>query len=205
MEVVMKTKSLLIVLLIGLVALFFTGCAKVPQEKVDAAKMAVEEAKTAEANRYMTQEFNAAQDSLNAATAEIEKQNAKFALFRNYDKAAKELDAAKMIADEAKAKTAVRKQEVKKEAEDLLAQINVALEETKKLLKKAPRGKGEKAAVQMIESDLTAVETGLGEITNLLTAGDFLSAKEKAQASMNKVTSLKEEIQTAIDKKKGKK
>jgi hypothetical protein len=205
MEVVMKTKSLLIVLLIGLVALFFTGCAKVPQEKVDAAKMAVEEAKTAEANRYLPQEFNAAQDSLNAATAEIEKQNAKFALFRNYDKAAKELDAAKMIADEAKVKTAVRKEEVKKETEGLLSEITMALEETKKLLKKAPRGKGEKAAVQMIESDLTAVEAGLGDVNNLLTSGDFLNARDKAQASLSKVNSLKTEIQTAIDKKKGKK
>lgn len=203
MEVGMKFKSFLVVLMIGLIAVFFAGCAKVPQEKVDATKAAVEEARAAEANRYLPEQFNAAQDSLNAATAEIEKQNAKFALFRNYDLAAKQLDAAKMIADEAKVKTAIRKEEVKKEAETLLSEITVALDDAKKLLKKAPRGKGEKAAIQMIESELTAVETGLGDVNAVLTSGDFLSARDKAQASLTKVNSIKEELQTAIEKKKG--
>lgn len=199
----MKFQSILIVLLIGLVALFFSGCAKVPQELVDAANMAIEEAKTAEANRYLAQEFNTAQDSLNAAMTEIETQNGKFSLFRNYDKAAKALEAVKTVADEAKVKTAARKEEVKAEAEGLLTEINATLADTKKLLKKAPRGKGEKAAVQMIESDLTAVEAGLTDVTTLLTSGDFLGAKDKAQASLSKLNSLKNEIQTAIDKKKG--
>jgi len=199
----MKGKSVLLVLLIGLVALFFSGCADVPQEKIDSAKAALEAAKTAEADRYLKDEFNAAQDSLNAAMAEIEVQNGKFALSRDYDKAAKALDAAKMQADESASKVAARKDEVKAEVESLIPQLTAALEETKKLLKKSPRGKGEKEAIQMMGDELAAVEAGLPQINNLLTSGDFLAASDRVNAGLKKVNSINEEIQTAIAKKKG--
>jgi len=196
-------KSVKIAVLIILVALFIAGCAKAPQEAVDAAKAALENARAGEADRYLADEFNQAQDAFNAAMAEVETQNGKFALTRNYDEAVNGLNSAKMMAEEALAKTGARKEQVKEEAENLLNELNTALTETKKLLKKAPRGKGEKEAVQMIESDLKAVEAGLSDITSLSASGDFMGAKTKAEAGLSKVNSLKAEIQAAIAKKKG--
>lgn len=199
----MKSKSLLLIVFVALLALLLSSCAKAPQEKVDAAKAAIEAARAVEAHRYLPDEFNAAEDALKEALAEIEVQNGKFAFTRNYDKAALGLDAAKNMAEEVIAKVDARKEEVKEESNALLGELTNALEEAKKLLKRAPRGKGEKEAVQMIENDLNAVERSLVDINSLLESGDSMGAKDKAQAGLSKVNSLINELQTAIAKKSG--
>lgn len=197
----MKSKSLLLIVFVAIFALLLMSCAKAPQEKVDAAKAAIEAARAVEAHRYLPDEFNAAEDALKEALAEIEVQNGKFAFTRNYDKAAQGLDAAKSLAEAVTAKVDARKEEVKGEANALLGNLTTALEDAKKLLKRAPRGKGEKEAVQMIENDLNAVERSLTDINNQFNRGDFLGAKEKAQAGLTRVNSLINELQTAIAKK----
>lgn len=191
--------SLGVVLMLALVS----GCAKAPQEAVDAAKAALETAKQAEADRYLADEFKAAQDSLNAALAEIETQNSKFALTRNYDKAAKLLEAATSLANSANSKVAAKKDEVKAQAEQLMGDLQKGLTDAKALLKKAPKGKEGREALEAIQSELTTVETSLTEVTTLLTNGDFLSAKDKLTAGLQKVQQITDELNQAIAKKRG--
>lgn len=62
---------------VAVAALMFTSCAKAPEVEINNAKAAVEAVKTIEAARYVPAEFNALQDSLNAALLEVENQNAK--------------------------------------------------------------------------------------------------------------------------------
>jgi len=107
-------------------------------------------------------------------------------------------------ANDAVAQAAVKKEEVKKEAEGILAQITPAIENVKKLMKKAPRGKEGRAALEAINSDLAAVEASVAEVNTAMTNGDFLTARDKAQANLQKLNSLAEELQAAINKKLGK-
>src|SRR4030042_4119823 len=109
----MSVKSLLTFVAVVLVMAFMVGCAKPPQADLDAAKAALEAAKAVGADRYVANIFNAAQDSLNAASTEIEAQNSKFALGRNYKKAQALLAAVTRLANEAKDKTEDGKEEVK--------------------------------------------------------------------------------------------
>ncbi|HQG45659.1 MAG TPA: DUF4398 domain-containing protein [bacterium] len=200
----MKVKALVTVLVVVFAMALMLGCAKVPQQELDAAKAALDAAKAAEADRYVPELFNAAKDSLTAATAEIEKQNSKFALFRSFKRAKDLIAKVTTGANDAVAQAAVKKEEVKKEAEGILAQITPAIENVKKLMKKAPRGKEGRAALEAINSDLAAVEASVAEVNTAMTNGDFLTARDKAQANLQKLNSLAEELQAAINKKLGK-
>jgi hypothetical protein len=199
----MKVKTLVAVLVVIFAMTLIVGCAKVPQQELDAAKAAVDAAKAIEADRYAPELYNAVKDSLNAVTAEIEKQNSKFALFRSYSKAKTMLAAALTAANTAKETAVANKEKVKLEAADLLAKIGPAVDDVKKVMKKAPRGKEGKAALEAMSADLTAVEAAVAEANTAVANGDYLTARDKAQASLQKVASINEELQQAIAKKKG--
>ncbi len=197
----MRIKFFLTLLTVCMLA-FVVGCAKAPQEAIDAANAALEAAKSAEADRYATAEYSAAKDSLDAANAEVEKQNSKFALFRNYGDASRILQSAVNAANAAASAAATNKEQVKAEAEQLMAQAQTAVTEAKGLMKRAPRGKEGRAALDLIQSDLSAVETQLSEAGSAMTSGDFLTARDKSKAALDKVNSIKDELMQAIGKKK---
>jgi len=200
----MSNKNFIVSFVLVVLMLFVFGCAKAPQQDVDAANVAVQAAKDAEADRYLPDEFKAAQDSLNAAITEIETQNSKFALTRKYDKAKKSLAAATAMANDLNAKIAARKEEVKAEAQQLMVDLQTALTDAKKLMKKAPKGKEGREALQAMENELMVVETSIGEVNTLMENGDFMGAKDKLAAGKQKVDSIIEELNMAIEKvKKG--
>jgi hypothetical protein len=200
----MFKKFLVVVLGLLLVVVAFTGCAKAPQAVVDSTKAALDAAKAAEADRYLPSEFRAAQDSLSAAMTEIETQNAKFALMRSYKKAAASLEAATQQANAVSAKVADAKAAVKAEVEQKIVELNAAVEDAGKLLKKAPRGKESREVLTAIKADIDAVVAAQPEIAATLENGDFLTAKEKVNAGLAKIKSVVDELNAAIAKKKGK-
>ncbi len=181
---------------------FVAGCAKAPDPaRIDAVKAAVQAAKAAEADRYVPAMYNAANDSLNAALAEIEKQNAKFALFRKYGVATHLLQVAEEKAKEAAQAAEVKKEEVKNEATGLIQQGTDAVAQVKKLFAKAPRGKEGRQALELIKGDITTVENTLAEATAAMDKGDYLTARDKAKAALDKANSLTSELQEVISKK----
>jgi Skp family chaperone for outer membrane proteins len=196
----MRGKTFLSVIGLVLALALMAGCAKAPQETVDAAKAAIEAAKAAEADRYLADQFNAAQDSLNAALTEIAAQDSKFALTRNYDRAKALLESAISAAKAAQDGVAAKKEEVKAEAATLLTSAQTAVEETKNLLAKAPRGKEGREVLEQMQTELSGVEGSLAEANNALNSGDFLGARDKAKAAIDKANSLSQELQEAIDK-----
>lgn len=198
----MKAKTLLSSL--GIVVLMFVmGCKEAPQQLLADADAAMQAAQTAEANRYATDLFNAAKDSLSAAQAEVEQQNSKFALLRNYDRATALLNSAIAAFKSASDAAATNKEAVRTEADTLMAQVAPKIEAAKKLMAKAPKGKEGRAALEMIQADINAVESSLSEAQNAMTSKDYLTARDKAQAAMSKIDSVIQELENAIGKKMG--
>lgn len=187
---------------LGAIAILATSCAKAPQMEIDAAKAAVESAKAAEANRYTPAEFNAVQDSLNAAMTVVEEQNSKFALFRSYKNAKVQLENVAILAATVKENAGVRKEEVKNEVQTTLTETTTLIEEVKNLITKAPRGKEGKAALEAIQGDLAIVEASLTEVSTLVNNGDYLTAQDKVNAAKQKAESLKMELEEVINKVK---
>ncbi len=197
----MSKKHFLLTLAVVVVLSLVIGCAKAPQQEVDAAKAALEAAKTAEGDRYLPDEFNAAQDTLNAALAEIETQNSKFALTRNYGKAKQLLASALNLANKVGTDVAAKKEEVKAEVTQKVTDLSTAIEESKALWKKAPRGKEGREILEAMKSDIATVETSIPAVNALVEKGDFLAAKDKVNAALAKINSIKEELTNAIAKK----
>lgn len=198
----MKRNFALMIAGLSAIALLATSCAKPPQVEIDAAKAAVEAAKAAEANRYIPAEFNALQDSLNSALTMVENQKSKFALFRSYKDAKAKLITVTTLAETVQTNAGIRKEEVKAEVQQSIAEANTLVQEVKDLIAKAPRGKEGKEALEAIQNDLTLVEASLAEVNTLVNNGDYLTAQDKVNAAKETAMGLKTELEEAIAKTK---
>lgn len=183
---------------------FLSSCGKVPQEKIDAANAAIEAAKTAQADIYVPAEFAAIQDSMKVINTEVEKQKSK--LFKRFKVANQKLDALMPLAKQVEEHAVARKEEVRKEAEGLLAEITTILDENKTLMKKAPRGKEGAAVLEQIKNEMAAIETSYAEAKGMYDSGAYMDALNKLKAAKESATSINTELKDAIAKtKKGKK
>ena len=196
-------KKLLVVLASLALVASLTACAKAPTEEINATKAAVDAAVAEGAQQYTPEDYKMVADGLAAANAEIKVQEEKF--FKNFDKASQILAKTKADAVALKGKVAARKEELKKAAIATMAQANTELVAAKELLAKAPKGKGSKAEIEAMTTDLAGVEAMIPEVEPLIAKGDFIGANEKANASLARITAVKTEVQAAIDAKAGKK
>jgi len=197
----MKRNLLLTLVAFAGMALLFTSCAKVPEAEMANAKAAVEAAKAAEADRYIPQEYRALQDSLNVAMTAVENQKSKFVLFRSYKKSTAQLNNVITLGNTVKENAGIKKEQVKTEAQQTLAEATTLVTEVKDLIAKAPKGKEGKEALEAIKSDLALVEASLAEVSTLINNGDYLTALDKVKAARDKAQSLKTELEDAIARK----
>lgn len=201
----MKRNILLTIAALAGMTILFSSCAKLPEAEMAAAKASVEAAKAAEADRYIPQEYRALQDSLNTAMTEVETQKSKFVLFRSYKKVTVKLNNIVTQGNTVKENAGIRKEEVKNQAQQTLAEATTTVAAVKELILKAPKGKEGKEALEAIQSDLALVEASLAEVSTLINNGDYLTALDKVKAANEKANSLKTELEEAIARKSMKK
>ncbi len=193
----MKNKVLIGLATFMMVA-FLSSCGKVPQAEIDAANAAIEAAKTAEAAVYIPTELAAVQDSMTAIMADVEAQKSK--LFKKFGPVKEKLAAVVTLANQVAANAAVKKEEVKKEAETLLNDIKAVIEENGKLILKAPRGKEGAAVIEQIKADMATIDASVVEAQGLFDKGSYMDALNKIKAAKDKATSINTELKDAIAK-----
>lgn len=176
------------------------GCAKVPEEAIQSTSLLIDDARSQDADVYAPEIFSAARDSFQAAQTEIDLQQGKFALSRNYDSAERLLTSATQLAREASETGTVRKQEMRTETENLLLQAKEAATEARMLLTKAPAGKEGRIALVAIRTDVDSLSGMFAEVESLLTQGNVKSAHDQAQIALDRAQGLTQELQHAVDK-----
>lgn len=197
-------KGLLKLVTLSVLVITLASCAKVPQTDIDAANVAIEAAKKAGADRYVPASFQAAVDAQKSGLAQVEEQNAKFALFRNYDAAKTTLTSVTTLSNKAVEETTARKEALKAEVTKAVADLTASIAANKELLKKAPKGKEGKAAVEAIGQEIGVVETVLTEVSAGLTNNeDILTLSEKVKPAVEKAAAINTELTTVIEKAKG--
>ena len=199
----MKTKFFVSMLSTGVAIFLLSGCQKAPQAEIDSAKASVEAAQAAEANKYLAADYQAIQDSLNSALAMIEEQNSKSSLARKYDEPKRLLAVVNEMANNAVSKTQLRKDELKAQNDAIITEVNAMLEENKALVLKAPKGKEGKAALDLIQQDIVAIEASIAEAASLIASGDILSANDKLTVAKEKAVAINTELNDAIAKAQG--
>ena len=181
------------------------SCAKAPQAEIDAANVSIEAAKTAGADRYAPESFNAASEALKTAVTAVEEQNAKFALFRNYDAAKTTLTSVGTLATKAVDETTAKKTALKAEVTQAVTDLTALIVADKELLAKAPKGKEGKAALEAIGQEIAVVETVNTEVTaGVANNEDILTLSDKIKPAVEKAKAINTEL-TDVIAKKGKK
>ena len=183
--------------------LLLISCAKVPQADVDAAKLSIEAAKKAGADRYAPASFQTAAYALRSGLAQVEGQNAKFALFRNYVAAKTTLTSVTTLSNKAVEETTIRKEALKTEVTDAIAELTATIAADKELLAKAPKGKEGKLAIEAIGLEIRVIETVLTEVSAGLTNKEnILTLSEKVKPAVKKAKAINTELTEVIAKTK---
>ena len=190
-----RVSSVLVALaFIGLVA----GCSKSPKAQYDAGKEAVEQARLAEAEKYAPELFKEATDSMNAATVEMQNQDGKFSAFRSYGKAEKTLIAASQIAEKAALEAAAEKERVRVADSVLIAEIDSLILQTNNAIQAAPKGKGSRIDLKVMQADIDAATVALNDAREQYLTGDYMGASERLSAVKQQVVDVKGSIESAI-------
>lgn len=198
------TKRVLSVLaILAMMLLVVAGCSKPPEAEMQAAQVAIDAARTAEAEQYAGASWRAAQDALNAANAAKQEQDSKFALFRSYGASKEMFVSAASLAGKASTDAAAEKERMRIEVEGLLAQGQTAFDAASAALAKAPVGKGNKADIELIKNDLMGVSAAFDDAKADFAAGKYISAKSKVEGVMGSAQRITAEIASAAAKKAG--
>ena len=198
-------KGLLKLVAFSVLVVTLASCAKAPQAEIDAANVAIEAAKTAGADRYVPESFNAASEALKSAVTAVEEQNSKFALFRNYDAAKTTLASVNTLAAKAVEETTAKKAALKAEVTASLTELGTLIAGDKELLAKAPKGKEGKAALEAIGQEIAAVETVSTEVTAGVTNNeDILTLSGKVKPAVEKAKAINTELTDVTAKAKTK-
>ncbi len=198
----MKNFFKLAVVGIFLVSLF-SSCAKQPTEAIDAAKTAIAAAEKEGAAIYSADELKKLNDDLQAALDEVNTQSKKF--FKGFGTAKEMLAKVQADAEALKAAVPAKKEAAKNAALQAQTDAQAAITEAKAMLEQAPKGKGTKADIEAMKSDIAGLEASFPEIQAAIDAEDFLGASAKAATIKEKAAAITEQIKAAIEKVKGKK
>ena len=180
------------------------GCSKAPEAQLKASEDAIQGAQLAEAEQYAPSAYRQALDSLNTAKAEIQKQDSKFSLFRKYGQSEQMLVSAQKLAEQAQTQAVAEKEQARLRDSVLVANVEGLLATAKTELASAPKGKGTRADIELMKTDLTAAETAYAVAVSDYQAGKYLAAEAKFKAVESQVNRIRQEIEAAKQKVSGK-
>ncbi|MEZ5072173.1 MAG: hypothetical protein R2751_14740 [Bacteroidales bacterium] len=171
-----------------------------PQTEIDAANAAIEQTKTAGADVYVHESFVALQDSMNHVMVRLEGQKSKF--IKNYGTSKEELAAVTRYAADVQQQTEARKEELKVEIQNTIAEVKTLIESNRQLILEAPKGKEGTSALVAIKGEVDAIETAINETSTLFETGEYLATLDKAVAAKEKANAINLELTEVIAKYK---
>lgn len=191
-------------LIVALLTLGLVACQEPPTAPLTQAEQALTSANQAEASTYASAELTAADDALAAAKAEINTQNEKFALFRNYEEATRLIADAQSKAEAAQAAAVAGKEQARNEANAALGEAEAAVTSAETLLAELGacprRPKGFAADLETMQGRVDALKTELQSIRDAIQSEQFNNAKTQAEALRGQVQPLIDDM-TAVKEK----
>ena len=192
-------KALLAVIAISLIVM--AGCSKPPEAEMAAAQSALNNAKAAEAEQYAPQAFRMLSDSLNAANAKKTEQDGKFALVRSYGESKAMFERVATMSTDVVNQANAEKERVKAEVTTMMGEIKGMLDSAMVLLDKAPKGKDNKAELELIKNDLTNLGSEWTVAEGDFNGGKYLVARTKFESIKSRIASITAEICKAYEAK----
>lgn len=192
--------SSLMVVLAGMLVL---SCSELPTAELEIAEQAVLAAQNAEAEQYAPEIYREALDTLNFAKAAIAEQSGRFAILRSYSKSRSLLASAERLATDAVSQAVEEKEQVKAETYQQLESTAMLLASVREEFSSAPTGKGTKADIELIKSDIAAAEQMLNDASLNFNEGRYIVAQTKLAAATDRLDRVMSDILAAKKKKAG--
>lgn len=191
-----------LLILAGL-TLGLAACSSEPTAEVSSAEQAKNQAAAAEADKYVPDQFQKAQSTLDQAQAALKEENNKFSMFRDYDPIRTQLSQATQEFNDAAQAAQTKKDEVQQQNEQDLADAEQALASAQSALEKAPKGKGTQADLEAMRADLDAASTALDNARQQQQAGNYLEAQSQIQTAKAKAQSVSSQVEEAMQARRG--
>ncbi len=191
------TSRVLSLICVLLAAMLLGGCSSPPDQEMQSAQDAVSQAREMGAEEYVPEQFRALADSLNAAMAEKQEQDEKFALFRSYGDAKMKFEKVQQMAGEVNKKADAQREMVKQEVMAMVDNVGQMVEQAKTALSKAPKGKDNKAELELIKNELNGLAASYEEARADIENGEFGSAKAKLDSVLEGTQRIIDEITAA--------
>lgn len=191
-------KSIVIFMVFVMAGFLLAGCGKQPTEDMNAAKSAVDAVIAEGAEKYAPEDAKMLNEQMTAALEEISIQDSK--VMKNYSKAQEMLVKVKADAEALKASLPMKKEEAKNSAIAAQEAAKTAIDEAKKLLAKAPKGKGSRADIEAMKADVKGLEDVIAEVQSAIDVEDYSVATEKAKSIQEKAAEVSSQITQAMEK-----
>jgi hypothetical protein len=198
----MKRFGLMVVFTMA-ASLFFFACASAPKEEITATQAAIQAAQTDDVQTYAEESLKDATDTMAKATAEVQVQDEKFALSRDYKAASDLLKQSKEKAAKAVTDAQANKATAKANAEALITSLTPLLADAKKTLAGAPKGKDTKAELEAMQADLKSAEEAAAAATQAMSSEKYKDALAQATTAKTKADSIIEQVNAAKAKLRG--
>lgn len=200
----MKNRKLAVLGVAALTLVVAAGCAKPPQQEIDALKAAMTGAEQAEAPKYASDAWSNAQQAMNAVNAEVEAQANKFALFRSYTKTKELIAAANQSAEAAKQAGVAGKEAARNAANDALTgargSLDAATAAMAELAACKRKPKDFKKDMEMMQATLDGYAAQVAGIESAIASEDFFGARSQAESLKASVDTLVSDMQGAKEK-----
>ncbi|MBP1597107.1 MAG: hypothetical protein H6Q05_2484 [Acidobacteria bacterium] len=183
-------------------SLLFFACASAPKEEIAATQAAIQAAQIDDVRTYAADSLKVAEDTLSKAMAEVQTQDDKFAMSRDYKAASDLLKAAKDEAAKAVSDAQGNKAKAKADAEAILATLPTLFADAAKTLATAPKGKDTKAELEALAADLKSAEEAAASANVAMTQEKFADALAQANTAKSKADSVIAQVNAAKEKMK---
>jgi len=190
-------RKMMFLFAIAILVVAVNGCSKPPQMDIDAAKVALDGARSAEAGTYAEDSLRSAEDAMAQLDQELKVQEEKFALFRSYKKSTELATSAKAAGEKAQTDAKAGKEQKKGEAEAAISEAKTSLEATKAALDAAPKGKGTQADLAAMKADLEGGASVIAEAESAFNAEKYIDAKAKADGAKQTIQAVGSAIEQA--------
>jgi hypothetical protein len=199
----MRNRKLALLGVAALTMTLATGCAKPPQQEIDALSANLSAAQ-AEAEKYAADSWAAAQQAKNAVDAEVAAQANKFALFRSYTKSKELITAANAAAQKAKDDAVAGKEAAKNAANEAAtaakASIDAATAAMTELAACRRQPKDFKKDMEAMKGTLDGLAAQTAGIDSAIAAEDYFGAKSQADSLKSSADALVADMAAAKEK-----
>ncbi len=179
-----QSRRIAVAVVVALAVVGLSACGKAPQAAVDQAQTALQAAAEAEAATYAPEAWEAAQAAATAAAAEVEVQNAKFALTRSYKNASQMLTTAQEAAVAAQEAAVAGKEAMALAVADGIASIEANLANADSLLDSLAtcrkRPKGFARDLETMRGNVDGLRSQLVDVQSTADAGEYFEANAMA-------------------------